>query len=149
MADGNRSISIYLRDGDAIYLIPYGLTTQGFSYHTEPFEVLPLQSDAAAIWVAAKKALQNTNRVVPHPQDWNQITPWYERAGVRKWRAFASKAKAVSVDDLGEVFVLRALHWDGRGFEGQRDLKFAIPKDAPEKEVVALLESTIQLARAA
>ena len=137
-----RDISIYLRKNDGIYIIPYGVTTQGFSYQTEPYEFLPSDADSETIWHAAQKALGNTNRVVPHPSSWDVITPWFVKAGVKKWRDFAAKAKAIGLTERDEEILFRVLHWDGRGFEGVPESKRSISKDAPLKEKLVLLEKS-------
>lgn len=142
-----RAISIYFRKSDGIYIIPLGLTTQGFSYETEPFEFLPIDSDIKAIWDAAQKALENTNRVVPHPTDWNVITPWMVKAGVKKWRDFASKAKALGLDEQEDEIVLSVLRWDGHGFEGMRELKRTVRKSAPLEEKLTAFEKCLDHAK--
>src|SRR5258708_3402455 len=95
----DRTVTIYFRDKDGIYIIPYGATTQGFQYQTEPFAYLPIDSSPLLVWEAAKGSLENTNRVVPHPEKWDEVTAWYRKAGVRDWKAFAVKSEAISISD--------------------------------------------------
>ena len=135
-----KSASVYLRKADGVYVIPQGVTTQGFSYETEPFEYLPGDPTAENVWAAIKKALSNANRVVPHPSSWEQETAWYRRAGVKTWRQFASKAKSLQINEAGIEFEFKVLHWEEGSFVGRREDVFRIQKDASMMEIEALLK---------
>lgn len=140
-----RVVNIYIRE-NGIYVIPRGITNQGFPYGTEPFEYLPGNPEVPVVWEAVLKCLANTNRVVPHPETWDQVLPWYIHAGVERWHDFASNAKAMSIEDAGEKLKFSALRWDGRGFAGVADLRQSIDTNAGNEEKMAVFGETLRKA---
>jgi len=133
----NKLINVYVRKGDGIYVIPHGITTQGFCVETEPFEFLSLSSSVEEIWTAIEKALLNANKKIPHPESWSEEKAWYRKAGVKTWRQFGSKAEAISLEETEVEYVFNKLEWQRGSFVGHREAKFGVRKNAPHEDIVA------------
>ncbi len=144
-----RSAAVYIRKGDAIYLIPKGITTQGFVFETEPFEYLSHSADLTEVWGGVLRALENANRTVPHPSSWGEETAWYRKAGVKTWRQFGSKAKSLHIYELDTDYQIKVLHWEKGGFSASNDDVFTIRKDAPLNAIITLLQECLERALSA
>ncbi len=141
-----KSAAIYIRKGDGTYVIPKGITTQGFTVETEPFEYLPHDTDLTEIWATVLKSLENANRRVPHPSHWDEETAWYRKAGVKTWVQFGSKAKSLHINELETDYEIKTLHWKQGGFYASHDDVFTIRKDAPLNAITTLLQKCLERA---
>src|SRR5712671_1519945 len=122
-------IMVYFRKRDGIYVIPEGFTTQDAQCHIEPFEYLLISSKSDDIWKSIEKALQNANRIVPHPKTWGEETAWYRKAGVKTWREFASKAKVMSLAETETEYVFKSHYWERGSIISDKETAVAIPRN--------------------
>ena len=138
----DKRIMIYRRK-DGIYVIPDGITTEGASLHTEPFEYLLDSSDPQEIWGAVEKALSNANRRVPHPKSWSFITPWYQKAGVKSWGQFAGSAKAVSIVENDEHYTIKTHRWERGSLISQKETMKVFPKSILKTQLAEAIKQLL------
>ncbi len=115
-----RSVCLYDRGPDGLYIHPSAFTQMGVLVAIPPFVRLVAEEKTEKVWNTVTELLQLSGRRIPHPDRWDQLDPLFHLAGCKNWRAFARSASFCTVDVVGGRYVLTPGVWDGKGYAGDQ-----------------------------
>lgn len=113
-----KSVTIYARGTDGVYIHPSAFTEMGLLIAIQPFEHVAKDEIESLLWERVIFLLEKSGGRVPHPTEWNQLDPMIKMAGCKNWNTFAKKARMCTVDIENNKFIFIPHTWDGKGFEG-------------------------------
>lgn len=113
-----RSVSVYDRGKDGVYLHPSAYTDMGVLIAIPPFEHVSKEEKNFLLWEKVVFLFERSCGIVPHPNQWNQLDPLIKSANCKSWRDFAKNAVHCRVDISAGYYVFTPHSWDGKGFSG-------------------------------
>ena len=113
-----KSVSLYDRGADGVYIHASAYTDMGGLLAVPPFEHVTEDKRHTLLWKKIVELLAKPRERVPHPKQWNQLDPMYEMAGCKNWGQFARRAAYCDVEVVSGKYVFTPGEWDGKGFNG-------------------------------
>jgi len=113
-----RSVSVYDRGKDGVYLHPSAYTDMGVLIAIPPFEHVSIKEKNFLLWEKIILLLERSCGIVPHPTQWNQLDPLIKLANCRNWKDFAKNAVYCTIDISEGNYLFTPHSWDGKGFTG-------------------------------
>ena len=108
----SQTASVYLLK-TGVLVHPMAKTISGLWIAAQPYVLLPLSVDAAALGKSIADALSHSASDVPDPTDWTSLAaPRLRAAGVGSERAFQTHAKLVEVSLTSSEYSIQA-HTNG------------------------------------
>lgn len=144
-----RSVSIYDRGADGLYLHASAYTDTGGLLAVPPFEHVKVDEAPTLLWKKIVGLLAQPRGRVPHPKQWNQLDPMYEMAKCKNWSQFVRNATYCSVAvEEGKYVFIPAVR-DGKGFSGLKSQKKVITIGADDAVCQEALFEVLSTSRAA
>lgn len=144
-----RSVGVFDRGADGVYLHAYAYTDMGVLLAVPPFEHVSESDKHALLWKRVAELLSKPQERVPHPKQWDQLDPMAKMAGCKNWSQFARRAAYCSVRVEAGEYTFSPGKWDGKGFSGLKSQRKVVPIGADDRICQQALFETLSASRAA
>jgi hypothetical protein len=131
-----KSVTIYDRGEDGLYLLAYARTDMGVLLAVPPFIHLTRLEAQERLWPEILGLMERSSGTVPHPKTWDDsvLYPLYEMAGCKNWNGFVRNARCCGVDVIDAQFVVRPMFRDGEGFSGKKAAHISLGANPSARE---------------
>jgi len=141
-----KSVTIYDRGPDGIYLHPSAFSEMGVLVAIPPFVHLAMAEKEPRIWREVVALMESSGGRVSHPKPGDDILrPLYQMAGCSNWQAFVRKATSCAIDIVDGQFIVSPEIRDESGFGSSKEAKIALGLNPTESEGKAAVLAALRL----